>query len=101
MKKLTVKQVVNRLNQLIKHNPLAFAQLVDLRVDCGPLHIAEPKLPIHVSFYGRPLLGLVELLGILYEPIEVVRDGVRVVRFRCKNTSDTCKTTSDKRKARV
>lgn len=66
MVKLDIEQVVEKLNEFLHHDPLAVGHLVDLRVDCGPLYIAQPKTHVHASFYGRPLMGIVEMLNTLF-----------------------------------
>ena len=81
--KLTANQVVTRLNKLVVKDPKAFTHLVDLRVDCGPLYIAKPKTPVKISFYGRPLIGLLEVLNMLFDNIAVVKSDGIVTQFKC------------------
>lgn len=82
MEHVTAQQVVDMLNAMVKKDRLAFTHLVDLRVDCGALHIARPELPVCMSFYGRPLIGLLEILNMLFKDIYVVKSDGKVKCFK-------------------
>ena len=82
MNEITGQAVVDKLNAMVKKDPLAFTHLVDLRVDCGALHIARPELPVCISFYGRPLIGLLEVLNMFFEHIVVVKADGKVRCFK-------------------
>ena len=67
MTRLSLVQIVNKLNGYLRLDPLAMGHLADLRIDCGPLHIARPRIKVHESFYGRPLMGFIELFNTLFD----------------------------------
>ena len=92
MARLSIGQAAEKLNKYLEQDPLAFSHLVELRVDCGPLFIANPGLNVHMSFYGRPLMGIVELLNVLFDSsqsLEAVRAGGRVRQFVLKTKKKT------------
>lgn len=84
MKKLSMTQVHDKLNQFLAADPLAITHLTNLKVDCGPLQMSQPGIVSEMSYYDRPLMGLVEVLNSIYDDrqrLMPVFAGDKLVKF--------------------
>lgn len=84
MKKLSIMQVHDKLNQFLAADPLAITHLANLKVDCGPLQMSQSGIVSEMSYYDRPLMGLVEVLNSIYDDRQQLRAvfvGDKLVKF--------------------
>lgn len=83
MPQLSMPQAVKKLNKMLAQDRLALTHLVDLRVDCGALKIFNPAMAVHMSFYDRPLMGIVELLNALFDGKQLVACTAGINGLKC------------------
>ena len=78
MKPLSDKDVVNRLNEAVKLDPVCVGYVIDWRTNINSQLASHQDAVVHTSYWGVPEMGILELLNFVLganaRQLEVVKD---------------------------